>query len=60
MAYDEAVPGRIRKVLQAEPDLSEKRVFGGVAFMVYGRMAVSASSQGGLLLRIYPADAESL
>ena len=60
MAYDEELAGRIRKVIRAEPGLSEKPMFGGLAFLVYGNMAVSASSQGGLLLRIDPADAESL
>ncbi len=60
MAYDEELAGRIRKVIQAEPDLSEMRMFGGLAFLVHGNMAVSASSQGGLLLRIDPAAAESL
>ena len=60
MAYDEELAGRIRKVIQAEQGLSEKRMFGGLAFLVNGNMAVSASSQGGLLLRIDPADVESL
>ncbi len=60
MAYDEELAGRIRKAIQAEPGLSEKPMFGGLAFLVYGNMAVSAGSQGGLLLRIDPADAESL
>ena len=60
MAYDEKLAGRIRKVIAAEPGLSEKRMFGGLAFLVHGNMAVGASSQGGLLLRIDPADAESL
>ncbi len=40
--------------------MSEKRMFGGLAFLVHGNLAVSASSQGGLLLRIDPAQAESL
>jgi TfoX/Sxy family transcriptional regulator of competence genes len=60
MAYDEELAERIRKVIHAEPGLSEKHMFGGIAFLVHGSMAVSASSQGGLLLRIDPADAESL
>lgn len=47
-------------MVQDEPGLSEKRMFGGLAFLVHGRMAVSASSQGGLLLRINPAQAETL
>lgn len=60
MAYDEVLADRIRQVVQSERGLSEKRMFGGLAFLVHGNMAVSASSQGGLLLRIDPAQAESL
>jgi TfoX/Sxy family transcriptional regulator of competence genes len=60
MAYDKELANRIREVVQGESGLSEKRMFGGLAFLVHGNMAVSASSQGGLLLRIDPAQAESL
>jgi TfoX/Sxy family transcriptional regulator of competence genes len=60
MAYDDELANRIRQIAQSEPGLSEKRMFGGLAFLVHGNMAVSASSQGGLLLRIDPAQAESL
>src|SRR5512144_1859449 len=60
VAYDEELANRIREVVQDEPGLSEKRMFGGLAFLVNGNMAVSASSQGGLLLRIDPAQADSL
>lgn len=60
MAYDEELAERIREVLQGEPGLSEKRMFGGLAFLVSGNMPVSASSRGGLLLRSDPAQAESL
>ena len=60
MAYDEQLAERIRDAVDGEPGLSEKRMFGGLAFLVHGNMAVAASSQGGLLLRIDPADAESL
>ena len=60
MAYDEELADRIREVVQGEPGLSEKRMFGGLAFLVHGNMAVSASSHGGLLLRIDPGQAESL
>jgi TfoX/Sxy family transcriptional regulator of competence genes len=60
MAYDAELADRIRDRVQGEPGLSEKRMFGGLAFLVHGNMAVAASSQGGLLLRIDPADAESL
>jgi len=60
MAYDEELATRIRGVVQGEPGLSEKRMFGGLAFLVHGNMAVSASSQGGLLLRVDPTQTESL
>lgn len=60
MAYDEELANRIRGVVQGETGMSEKRMFGGLAFLINGNMAVSASSQGGLLLRIDPAQADSL
>jgi TfoX/Sxy family transcriptional regulator of competence genes len=60
MAYDDNLANRIRAVVQDEPGLSEKRMFGGLAFLVHGNMAVSASGQGGLLLRVDPARTESL
>jgi hypothetical protein len=60
MAYDEDLADRLRDVVQSEPGAREKRMFGGVAFLIDGKMAVSASGQGGLLLRIDPADTDSL
>jgi TfoX/Sxy family transcriptional regulator of competence genes len=60
MAYDEEFADRIREVVQGEPGLSEKRMFGGLAFLVNGNMAVSASGQGGVLLRVDPATTGSL
>ncbi len=60
MAYDEELADRIREVVQGEPGLSEKGMFGGLAFLIHGNMAVGASGRGGLLLRIDPAGAESL
>ena len=60
MAYDEELAHRIREVVEGEPGLGEKRMFGGLAFLVNGNMAVSASGQGGLLLRIDPGQADSL
>lgn len=60
MAYDEELANRIREVVQGEAGLSEKRMFGGLAFLVNGNMAVSASGEGGLLLRIDPGQADSL
>ena len=60
MAYDEVLANRLRECLQDEPSVSEKAMFGGLAFLVNGNMAVSASGQGGLLLRVDPAQTESL
>ena len=60
MAYDEELAQRIRAAVEGEPGLSEKRMFGGLAFLVHGNMAVSASGQGGLLLRVDPTETESL
>ena len=60
MAYDEELAGRIRELIASEPDLTEKRMFGGLAFLVGGHMAVAASGQGGLLVRVDPAKSEAL
>lgn len=60
MTYDEDLANRLREVMQGEPGLSEKRMFGGLAFLIGGNMAVSASSKGGLLLRVDPAETEAL
>lgn len=54
MAYDRDLADRIREQLAAEPGVSEKAMFGGLAFLVEGHLAVSASEQGGLLLRVDP------
>lgn len=60
MAYDEDLANRLRERVQREVGVSEKRMFGGVAFLVNGTMAVSASGQGGLLLRVDPSRAGQL
>jgi TfoX/Sxy family transcriptional regulator of competence genes len=60
MAYDEGVAQRIRDLVQGDLDVTEKRMFGGLAFLVNGNLAVSASSRGGLLLRVDPRETESL
>jgi TfoX/Sxy family transcriptional regulator of competence genes len=59
MAYDEDLADRIRAALEDVEGVTEKRMFGGLAFMVSGNMAVSASGQGGLLVRVDPADSVS-
>jgi len=60
MAYDEELANRIRTLVQAEEGVSEMRMFGGLAFLIHGNMAVAASGQGGLLLRVDPAETEKL
>jgi TfoX/Sxy family transcriptional regulator of competence genes len=60
MAYDENLADRVREVVQHADGMSEKRMFGGLAFLVNGNMAVSASGQGGLLVRVEPAQTEDL
>jgi TfoX/Sxy family transcriptional regulator of competence genes len=60
MAYDEGLADRIREVLADEPGVVEKRMFGGLAFLIGGNMSVAASGQGGLLVRCDPAQTEAL
>ena len=60
MAYDEDLGDRIRVVLQHVDGVTEKKMFGGHAFLVAGHMAVAASSKGGLMLRCDPARTEEL
>lgn len=60
MPYDEDLGNRIRELIAAEPGLTEKKMFGGLAFLVNGNMAVSASSQGGVLLRVDPEAGDRL
>ncbi len=60
MAYDEELADRIRTLTAGERDLSEKTMFGGLAFLIGGNMAVSASGQGGLLVRVNPAESDRL
>jgi hypothetical protein len=60
VAYDEALADRIRELLAAEPGVTEQRTFGGLAFLIHGNMAVAASGQGGVLVRVDPANADEL
>lgn len=60
MAYDEDLADRVRDLVMDQDGLTEKRMFGGLAFLIHGNMAVSASSRGGLLLRVDPAETEAL
>jgi TfoX/Sxy family transcriptional regulator of competence genes len=59
VAYDEDLAERIRELLATEP-VTESKMFGGLAFLVGGNMAVAASGQGGLLVRVDPDDADRL
>lgn len=60
MPYDEALAARIRDLLADQPGVTERRMFGGCGFMVDGSMAVAAESDGALMVRIDPADADAL
>lgn len=59
MAYDEDLANRLRELLSAEDTVTEKKMFGGLAFLVGGNMSVAASRNGGLLVRIDPADTDA-
>ena len=60
MAYDESLADRIRELVAGESDLTEQKMFGGLAFLIGGNMAVAASGQGGVLVRIDPAESDAL
>lgn len=61
MAYDEELADRIRLLAAADGSaLSEKRMFGGLAFLVGGNLAIAASGQGGVLVRVDPAESDEL
>ena len=60
MAYDEELADRIRELLAGESDLTEKKMFGGLAFLIRGNMAVAASGQGGVLVRVDPVQSDKL
>lgn len=60
MAYDTELADRIRFLIGTEPGLTEKKMFGGLAFLIGGYMAISASGQGGALVRVDPADCDAL
>jgi TfoX/Sxy family transcriptional regulator of competence genes len=60
VAFDEELAGRIREFLAGERGVSEKRMFGGLAFLVDGNMAIAASGQGGALVRCEPSETDAL
>jgi TfoX/Sxy family transcriptional regulator of competence genes len=60
VAYDEELADRIRALVAGESDLAEQKMFGGLAFLIGGNMAVAASGQGGLLVRVDPTESDAL
>jgi TfoX/Sxy family transcriptional regulator of competence genes len=60
MAYDEKLAARMRELLAGEADVTEQRMFGGLAFLVGGNMAIAASGQGGALVRVDPDETDAL
>jgi TfoX/Sxy family transcriptional regulator of competence genes len=60
MAYDEDLANRIRELIATEKGLTEKKMFGGLAFLIDGNMSVGVSGKGGLMVRVDPAETEAL
>jgi hypothetical protein len=60
VAYDQELAARIRALVAGEPGLTEQKMFGGLAFLIGGNMAVAASGQGGALVRVDPAESDAL
>lgn len=60
MAYDEELAERIRMLLADRAEMSEKTMFGGLGFLVEGNLAVAASGQGGILVRVDPDESDEL
>jgi TfoX/Sxy family transcriptional regulator of competence genes len=60
MGYDKDLAYRVRELLAAERGVEEKRMFGGLAFLINGNMAVAASGRGGLMVRVPPDETDKL
>ena len=60
MAYDEELADRLRALLGGRPGLTEQKMFGGLAFLIGGNMAIAASGQGGILVRVDPAQSDDM
>ncbi len=60
MAYDEGLAERIRRFVSGDPDLTEKKMFGGLAFLICGNMAIAASGEGGVMVRVDPGQSDAL
>jgi hypothetical protein len=60
MAYDQDLADRIHRLIGSDPEATEKKMFGGLAFLIRGNMAIAASGQGGVMVRVDPAQSDSL
>ena len=60
MAYDEELAGRLRALLGDRAGLTEKKMFDGLAFLIGGNMAIAASGEGGILVRVDPEQSDEL
>ena len=60
MAYDEELADRIRELVGSQPDLTEQKMFGGLAFLIGGHLAVAASREGGIMVRTDPGETDAL
>jgi TfoX/Sxy family transcriptional regulator of competence genes len=60
MACDQDLAGRIRQFIGMDPEVPEKKMFGGLAFLIRGNMAIAASSEGGVMVRVDPAQSDAL
>src|SRR6266704_4620529 len=60
MAYDQELAERIRQLIGDDRELTEKKMFGGLAFLIRGNMAIAASSQGGAMVRVDPAQSDAM
>jgi TfoX N-terminal domain len=60
MAYDQELAGRIRQLIGSDPELTEKKMFGGLALLIRGNMAIAASGGGGAMVRVDPAQSDAL
>jgi TfoX/Sxy family transcriptional regulator of competence genes len=60
MAYDQELAARIRRLADGDPDLTEKKMFGGLAFLIGGNMAIAASGEGGAMVRVDPRQSDAL
>jgi TfoX/Sxy family transcriptional regulator of competence genes len=60
VAYDEDLADRIRRLIGGDPELTERKMFGGLAFLIGGNMAIAASGQGGAMIRVDPEQSDAL